>query len=107
MTRKLNAPREIPYAFRVVAFDEWVWLYDDSERSFICDTAPKVFMEPLYTLEDEDPRVYRDANYFHARSIEKLETFPVPLGDEDTAIDVPRKDAWDAAREEAQGNCLV
>ena len=39
MTRKLNAPREIPYAFRVVAFDEWVWLYDDSERSFICDTA--------------------------------------------------------------------
>jgi hypothetical protein len=105
---KLNAPRTIPYAFRVVAIYEWAWLYDDSERTFICDTDPKIFMEPLYALEEGDHEASPpESNYFHAHSIEKLENFPVPLDGEYVASDVSETDAWDSAREEAQGNCII
>jgi len=137
---KLNTPREIPYAFRVVEVDEVVWLYDDSTRWHLCEAAKSIWMEPLYHQMlgeggDECPRckngtleetmdevrcmgecgaisascgaVLPDAAYWSASDIEARESKAVPLAEEYVAVDVPEKDAWDAAREEACANCLL
>ena len=104
----LNDPREIPYEFRVVAFDDWAWLYDNSERTFICDTWPKIYMEALYALEEGEHELYPpEPNYFHAHSIEALESFPLELESEEVRADVERQEAWDTAREEANANHVL
>ena len=107
----LNAPRTIPYEFRVVAFDGLVWLYDNSSRTYICDQVPKILLEPLYSLEPDhdDGAMYGvNSDYFCARDIEKLPYVAVPVRNaEDYAADVSERDAWDTARVEANSNCLI
>ncbi len=101
----LNAPRVHPYEFRVVAFDDWVWLYDDSERTYICDQVPKILLEPLYSMLDDEPEYIPETDYWDAREVEKLDSIAIDnLHPDDTAPDVEEREAWDAAREEAQGN---
>ena len=103
---KLNAPRDLPFAFRVVAFDGVAWLYDDSSRTYPCTATPHIYMEPLYAIGHED--VYLpDAGLFRACDIESRPSHEVPLDSEYTAIDAAPVSAWDAAREEAQANCLI
>jgi len=102
----LNDPRTIPYAFRVVEIDGEVYLYDDSSRTYCCSATPAIFVEHLYGLTEEwaeDP-YYFDPSYFDARTIERLESIPVPV---DCPADMTEEEAWDAAREEARGNCLI
>jgi hypothetical protein len=109
----LNAPRTIPYAFRVVEYDGAAWLFDDSSRTFICSFQPTIFMEPLYPLaltDEEHEEWYMshpDADYFDARTIERLPSVPVPLWEDDITPDVEEKIAWDTAREAAQANHLL
>lgn len=110
---KLNAPREVPYAFRVVEIDGWVWLYDNSERTYICSQVPNVYAEALYPTADGD-EANADAydsrpndDYFTVAQVEALPSFPVPARDEDTAAGVDPRSAWDSARDEAQSNCLI
>lgn len=101
----LNSERTIPYAFRVFESDGIVWLFDDSARDFPCTATPHVYAEPLYALDDD--LLDYDGAYFLARDVERMETFPVPLDADDTAPDVAEKEAWDAAREEAQANIII
>jgi hypothetical protein len=108
---KLNAPRTIPYDFKVVAVDGWVWLYDDSERTYICSATPTVFMEALYPQnESEDGHEYAqcpDPNYFDARDISKLESVSLELKAEEVTPDIEHDEAWDMAREEAHANYRI
>ena len=104
---KLNAPREVPYEFRVVAFDNWCWLYDASERTYACSATPLHTLEPLYPLFDDCDGSYPDPIMVSEATIEALDTRPVPLDSEYTAANVSEDDAWEAAREEAQGNCIL
>jgi len=110
----MNGARELPYEFRVVEVLGWVWLYDNSSRTYCCTSTPSVFAEPLYPIEaeeTEDSWEYPlDSAYFEvSRSCEEglLGSLPVEMDSEWTAQDVSEKDAWDAAREEAQGNHLL
>lgn len=100
----MNDKRTMPYAFRVFARDGWAWLYDDSERTYICSQQANVWAEPLYFLgeegahgEDDIP----DPDYFAASHRDPIEgsipTREVPATETET-------DAWDQAREHAQGN---
>jgi hypothetical protein len=106
---KLNEPRSIPYAFRVVEIDDIVWLYDDSERTHLCSAQKSIWAEPLYsTGEDTDGLVDGiDPAYFDARTIEALVSMPVRLDDEYTGPQVSETEAWDAAREAAHANHLL
>jgi hypothetical protein len=101
----LNDPRTIPYNFRVFAFDGWCWLYDDSERTYICSATPMIYAESLYPLgDDDDAYDYRpDPDYFGASDIERMESFEIGTAPEDE----DRESAWDDAREEANGNCRL
>ena len=103
---RLNAPREMPYEFRVFEFDDAVWLFDNSERSFPCTAVPHVYAEPLYWTKEEylDEPMVLDGSLFLARDVEKFETLPIELWDEDIAPAVPEHEAWDTAREEAHAN---
>lgn len=121
----LNDPRTIPYAFRVVELDGWVWLYDDSSRTYICSPTPTIFMEPLYPCpvppageewtDEQYERAHSDAydsvpeaDYWGADTIERLESIAIDnLDPDDTAPDTDEKTAWDAAREEANANCRI
>ena len=105
MTR-LNAPRTVPYAFHVVEIDDWAWLFDDSERTYVCSAQPMIWAEPLYSVDcrrecDRDHE-YPDPGYFAESA--KTGAVPIPIDPDDSAPDVPRDQAWDAAREEAQAN---
>lgn len=135
---RLNAPREVPYDFKVVELEGVAWLYDNSERTFIASANPTIWMEPLYSTcpaeDDQCPRClngtigyeYGEArcrgecgstwvedihgiepNYWGASSIEKLTAYDVPLESDEISASVPEKEAWDAAREEANANHLV
>lgn len=118
---KLNASRDIPYQFKVVLFDEWVWLYDDSVRTYIASSTPTMYLEPLYYVgparilegddEAEEPPdwdgPYPDPTYLSAYSFGELETADVSLDEEWTAPTCPEADAWDAAREEARANHIL
>lgn len=134
----LNDPRTIPYDFRVLLFNNEVFLYDDSSRTYPCSTTPHVYIEALYSIRpevgsecplckcgtvqgswDEDPRCagecgtvfdglsWSEPGYLTEAQLSRCVQEPVLLDPEDVAADVPRKDAWDAAREAAQANhCL-
>ncbi|NBT36216.1 MAG: hypothetical protein EBT03_11910 [Betaproteobacteria bacterium] len=102
----LNDPRTIPYAFRVVEIDGIVWLYDDSERTYICSAVPCIFAEPLYAVNDEEMELPR-GDYWVANDIERRESFPVPIDPEFSGPQVPYKDAWDAAVEAANANHII
>lgn len=106
---KLNAPREIPYEFKVFELDEVVWLFDESSRSFPCTAVPHIYAEPLYwTNQDYDGEpMPLDGSLFRARDVEKLASQSVELWDEDISPDIPDQEAWDSAREEAQANHYI
>ena len=100
---KLNAPREIPYVFKVVEIDGWVWLYDDSEYTYLCTSTPALFAEPLYPVNGDDMDDWPDAGYFDVGFVALRE--PVEVGS--WPFDTEHKEAWDEAREDAQGNCRI
>lgn len=49
----LNDIRTIPYNFRVLLFDNEVFLYDDSSRTYPGSTTPHVYIEALYSVVPE------------------------------------------------------
>lgn len=102
-----NEPREIPYEFRVVAFDNWCWLYDASERTFACSATPLHSLVPLYPLFDPEEWSEPDPILVSVSTIAALDTRPVPLAAEYTAADVSEDSAWEAAHEEACANCIL
>lgn len=102
----LNDPRTIPYSFRVVEMEGVVWLYDDSERTYICSQVPCIFAEPLYAL-DEGVEELPGGDYWQAKDIENRESFPVPVDPEYTGPLVPYQDAWDAAYQAATSNHII
>jgi len=108
----MNGPRSLPYAFRVVEVLGWAWLYDNSSRTFCCTSTPSVYAEALYPIEDEvdEWAAPPDPAYFQvSRACEEglPDSIAVELDAEWIGVDVEEKDAWDAAREEAQGNHLL
>tara|TARA_Y100001973_G_scaffold106608_1_gene185737 strand:- start:1638 stop:1961 length:324 start_codon:yes stop_codon:yes gene_type:complete len=105
---KLNAPREIPYDFRVVEYCNVAWILDWSELTYPCTPIPHIYMEPLYaTVGNGDDDYLGDGTLFLKSDIEPLELVVVPMDDEDIAPDIPPDNAWDAAREEAMANHLI
>ena len=114
----LNAPRTIPYAFRVFEREGWAWLYDESERTYCCSFQPSIYAEPLYPVPPKgcvDPEAYDqdaydcppEAGYFGtSRGADPAITgsIAIDLDSEDVAPDVSEHDAWDLAREEANAN---
>jgi len=98
----LNEPRKIPFDFRVVEFDGYVWLYDNSERSYLCSAQPTIWLEPLYEV-DGDSEDYPDPCYVDAgaKCFEGSQKVLNAEAEEDP------KDAWDSAREEAQANHIL
>lgn len=112
---RLNAPREIPYEFRVFRLDSYVWLFDASSRSFPCTAVPHIYAEPLYGICEEicdDPdectgdclTLPETSGLFLARDVEKRESFAVELDDEYTNPKADEREAWEVAREEANAN---
>lgn len=102
----LNDPRAIDYAFKVVVFDEWVWLFDDSSRTYLCEARPSIYMEALHPFTDSEERDeelmydHPDPTYLHAsdgvfKDAVSVDTWPMDLDEEE---------AWNEAREEANGN---
>lgn len=102
----LNAPRTIPYAFKVAEIDGLAWIFDDSARTFICSASPCIYAEPLYWLGDEDAidEPLPDPDYFSASLGAFSDAVALDLDSEDTAPEVPESEAWDTAREEAHAN---
>ena len=106
----LNDPRTIPFAFRVVALDGCVWLYDDSSRTYACSSSPLIWAEPLYTLDldedDDGAELLPDPNYWAASTIEQLDSEPLDLDldPDDISPDTCERYAWDAAREAAHAD---
>ena len=88
-----------------------VWLYDDSGRTYLCTSSPSIWAEPLYPIEaeaDADAALedgYPEPDYF---AIDRDTTYPgsvaIDLDPGEVPADFPEKDAWDVAREEANGN---
>lgn len=101
---KLNAPRTIPYEFRVFELDEWVWLYDESERTYICSAVPMIFAEPLYTLSEDGDDSPPDGDYFSETTVRAQKNVGIKLDREWTAPEVPYREAWENAFEEASIN---
>jgi len=104
---RLNAPREIPYAFHVVAFDGEACLVDDSSRSYPCTAVPHVYFEPLYVLEpddDEDIFELREPGLLLQRDYDHLPREPLLL---DLGAEVSEGEAWDEAREAAHANHVM
>ena len=116
----LNAPRAQSYDFRVFALEGWAWLFDNSERTYLCSSTPNIYAEPLYPLSFDDdfadPPV--DEGYFAVSRGDgdsdtltvwghEVELHRLPLDADEIAVDVEETDAWDSAREEAHANCVV
>lgn len=101
----LNTPRTINYQFKVFEFDGFVWLFDDSARTYLCSSEPTVFAEPLYMLDSVDGMDdLPDPTYFTADRI----VYPISIQkDEDFASDIPENIAWATAREIAHANYLI
>jgi hypothetical protein len=103
----LSDPRTIDYAFEVFTADGWVWLFDDSERTYLCSPRAYVWAEPLYSQGDGDADYpdgvdadYPDGAYFLAIGVERraVEVLTIDHTEETEAT------AWDDAREEANAN---
>ena len=95
----LNDPRTIDYDFKVFIANGWVWLFDDSERTYPCSTRAHVWAEPVYSQDDDDLD-YPDGGYFLATGVEReaVEVLTIDHTEETEAT------AWDDAREEANAN---
>jgi len=99
----LNAPRTIPFAFRAVEIDGWVWLFDDSERTYICSASPNIWAEPLYPVDGDDWD-YPESDYFGASNPAFAKAVEVPVAFD---ADADSTEAWDEAREEANANHVL
>ena len=105
----LNEPRFIPYEFRVFEFDGLVWLYDASERTYPCTATPHIYAEPLYCNMPEhaesgcDCSAFGEGALFQERDVDAFKSFAVCT----IAASVPEREAWDDAREDANGNCRI
>ena len=44
----LNGPREINYSFKLCFWDGWAFLFDDSERTYLCSTQPSIYAVPVW-----------------------------------------------------------
>lgn len=100
----LNAPRAAPYEFRTFMLDGWLWIYDASARVYPCTATAHVYAEPITRggpEDDEEEFSYPDPILLLARDVDMIRTDECLIVD----ADEPETDAWDAAREEAQGNC--
>lgn len=102
----LNKDRTIRFDFRVFALDGIAWLVDWSERTYPCTTTPHVYCEALYYLDGDDDYL-PDGSLFRASDIKESDLHGVDLDPDDTSITTTEREAWDSAREEACGNCLV
>lgn len=102
----LNAPRTIPYEFRVVEIDGFVWLFDNSARTFCCSATPSMWLEPLYSTDGSDDH-YPDPAYFTQHDIEKLESLLVYDEGAGPEADENENDAWAEARNTATTNHLI
>ncbi len=97
----LNDPRTIPYEFRVFRCDGWIWLYDNSSRSYPCTATPHIYAEALYTDDGRD-EPSPDGSLFTAAQVDGFEQAAIDiLHVEDIAPDVPESAAWDTASEAA------
>ena len=104
---KLNQPRAVPYDFQVVAIDGWAWLFDDSERTYICSQTPMIWLEPLYSEEGDDYDYPPDSTYYPAAFVKSQTCVGVDVDPDYIGADVDHREAWDAAREEANANHLI
>lgn len=99
----LNAPRTIPYSFKVVELEGIVWLFDDSSRWFPCTATPHIYGEPLYSIADsEDDLSWLDVALFTEEIVAKAKQVRGEY-----PADMSEKDAWEAAREEAHANHIL
>jgi len=99
----LNKPRTIPFDFQVVEIDGWVWLFDNSERTYLCSAFPNIWAEPLYSL-GEDETDHPESDYFPENVLECNEAKAVPV---DNDAELNPVEAWDDAREEANANHIL
>ena len=102
---KLNAPRTLPYSFKVTEIEGWCWLYDDSTRTYACSTTPLVWCEPLYFIAQDDSNTsFPDPGYWQASDVAKRKSEEVPVS---IGAECAEKAAWDEARDEAGANWLL
>jgi hypothetical protein len=94
----LNDKRTIPYDFRVVRIGDDIWLYDANSRTYACSATPLIYCEWLYSSGDEQWPL--DPAYFRAVEVEKRDSEKVLV----LPLSTTEEEAWDEAREEAQGN---
>jgi len=106
----INDPRKIDYDFKLLLYDEWVFLFDDSERSFLCSSIASVYLVPVFkagtspwetdTLYVEQPEIcYTDPLYMRACDLHhypKVDLIPVDKDeDNDHAWDEAHEAVWD------------
>lgn len=105
----MQRERKLPYEFRVVEVLGWVWLYDNSSRSYCCSSTPTVWAEPLYAIDGEEEYPIDSAYFEVSRSCEEglPSSVPVEIDAEYISLEVSEQDAWETAREVAQGNHLI
>ena len=98
----MNEPRKIDYEFKVFLWERWVWLFDDSERTYTCSITPLIYAYPLYSI-DWDTDYPPEPTYFGQETIDSSEQEDVMT----IEFSEENKDAWDTAMEEAQANRRV
>ena len=103
---RLNAPREIAYDFRVIEKDGWVWLFDNSSRTYPCSATAHIYCAPLYAVDagDDWDGLYPDSGLWRAADIDTENAPRVPV---ECPFDMDRQEAWDTATAEAQAYCLI
>ena len=106
----LNEARRSAFYFYVFEHDGYAWIYDDSTRTFACSSTPSVYAEVLYPInrDDDDDGIYPDPAYFTVNRF--IDDGPQMKGAVKVVMidaDVPEREAWDEAREEACANCRI
>jgi len=98
---KLNAPREIPYDFHTVEFDEIIYLFDNSVDTYICSQVKHVFLEPICS-SDREELGSNIGDYWTRKTVEEFKLIPLKMEDEDITSDVEDWRAWESARDAAR-----
>ena len=109
----LNQPRAIDYEFKVLRWEGWVWLFDDSCRTYACSTIPSIYLYPLYPVDESESEYPPDPTYIGEELMSSCETvFVMSFGYLYwTEEGIDEKDAelgaWELAIEEAQSNHYI
>lgn len=98
----LNAPRTIPYDFKVFEMEGVVWLFDDSSRHYLCSAQAMIWADTLYWLDDDCDDDLLDGEYFDPDVVKEAKTVPGEY-----PFDMSEEEAWQNAREEANANHLL